>query len=321
MDWNWQTVWGWFNTPLLTIKDTEVTLWSVTGLIFILFFVWWFSALVERTLRRVALHGRHHATTSTVYAFSRLVRYVVWIVGTLVGLTYLGFELTSLAFLGGAIGVGIGFGLQNIFQNFISGIIILVEKTLKIGDYVDLQSGVRGTVTEIAMRYTRVTTNDSVDVLVPNSEFINGRVTNWTFNEPNRRVRVAFGVGYGSDKNLVREAGLAAAESVQGLIMDEAHAPQVRLKAFGESSLDFELLVWVGPELITRPGGTAARLLWALEDELTRRGIEIPNPQRDIHVRSGKIAVTVESAADDVEKTPPPKEGLAGSPSAQGARA
>jgi small-conductance mechanosensitive channel len=253
--------------------------------------------VVERTLRSVALRG-HHVTSSTVYAFTRLVRYVVWIVGTLIGLTYIGFDLSSLAFLGGAIGLGIGFGLQNIFSNFISGIIILVEKTLKIGDFVDLQSGVRGTVTEISMRYTRVTTNDSVDVLVPNSEFINGRVTNWTFNDRNRRIRVPFGVAYGSDKNAVREAALAAADTVQGLIIDEAHPVSLLLKAFGDSSLNFEIVVWVGAELVSRPAGTASKILWALEDELTRRGIEIPNPQRDINIRSVAVPVKVESAGE-----------------------
>jgi small-conductance mechanosensitive channel len=223
----------------------------------------------------------------------------VWIVGTLVGLTYLGFDLTSLALVGGAIGVGIGFGLQNIFSNFISGIIILVEKTLKIGDFVDLQSGVRGTVTEISMRYTRVTTNDSVDILVPNSEFINQRVTNWTFGERNRRIRVPFGVAYGTDKQQVREAGVAAARTVHGIIIDHTHPADVRLVSLGESRLDFELLVWVGPELIGKPGGTHARLLWALEDELNRRGIDIPFPQREIHVRAA-VPAQVARRSDDL---------------------
>jgi len=282
---DWDTMWAWVYTPWLTVGDTDITLARIAGLFFILAFAWWFSSMLETGLRRVALHGRHHATTSTVYAFTRLVRYVVWIVGTVVGLNVLGFNLSSLAFLGGAIGLGIGFGLQNIFQNFISGIIILVEKTLKIGDFVDLQSGVRGTVTEIGMRYTRVTTNDAVDVLVPNSEFINGRVTNWTFNERNRRVGVPFGVAYGSDKNQVREAGIAAAKRVEGLIIDAEHPVSVLLKGFGESSLDFEVRAWAGPDLVTRPGRTTSQLLWALEEELTKRGIEIPNPQRDIHIR------------------------------------
>ena len=317
MDWDWTTIYDWINTPWITLGKTEITAASVFGLVFILVFVWWFSAVVERTLRRVALHGRSPDTHSTVYAFTRLIRYVVWIVGTLLGLTYLGFELTSLAFLGGAIGVGIGFGLQNIFSNFISGIIILVEKTLKIGDFVDLQSGVRGTVTEISMRYTRVTTNDSVDVLVPNSEFINGRVTNWTFNERSRRIRIPFGVAYGSDKNAVREAGVAAAKAVEdaGLIIDDAHPAIVLMTALGESSLDFELRVWVGPKLISRPGGTKSRLLWALEEELTKRGIEIPFPQRDLRLRSGPLAVNVTRAdgeqvdGEDAREAPAASEG------------
>jgi small-conductance mechanosensitive channel len=283
---DWDSVWGWVNHPWVTLGETDVTLARIVGLVFILLFVWWFASVLERALRRVALHGRQGQTSSTVYAYTRLVRYLVWIVGTLVGLNYLGFQLASLAFLGGAIGVGIGFGLQNIFSNFISGIIILVEKTLKIGDFVELQSGVRGSVTEIGMRYTRITTNDSVDVLVPNSEFINGRVTNWTFNERSRRIRVPFGVAYGSDKNAVREAGLAAAASVKGMLSDPSHPADVRLVKFGDSSLDFELLAWVGPETIGRPGGTQAKLLWALEEELTRRNIEIPFPQRDLRIRS-----------------------------------
>ena len=284
MDWDWDTVWGWVNYPWVTVGETDITLATLAGLLFILVFVWWFSLTLEKGLRRVALHGRSPETSSTVYAFTRLVRYVVWIVGTLIGLNYLGFNLASLAFLGGAIGLGIGFGLQNIFSNFISGIIILVEKTLKIGDFVDLQSGVRGTVTEIGMRYTRVTTNDAVDILVPNSEFINGRVTNWTFNDRLRRVGVPFGVAYGADKNQVREAGVAAAKSVQGLIIDDRHPVSVLLKGFGESSLDFELRAWVGAELITRPGRTTSQVLWALEEELTKRGIEIPYPQREMRL-------------------------------------
>jgi small-conductance mechanosensitive channel len=298
---DWSTIYAWINTPWFTLGKTPITLGSIVGLVAILVFVWWFSSIVERTLRRVALHGRSREISSTVYAFTRLVRYIVWIVGTLVGLNYLGFDLTSLALVGGAIGVGIGFGLQNIFSNFISGIIILVEKTLKIGDFVDLQSGVRGTVTEISMRYTRVTTNDSVDVLVPNSEFINQRVTNWTFGERNRRIRVPFGVAYGSDKKQVREAGIAAARTLHGIIIDDTHAADVRLVRLGESTLDFELLVWVGPELIGKPGGTHARLLWALEDELNRRGIEIPFPQRDIHIRSGTPVPLAKSSGEVLE--------------------
>jgi small-conductance mechanosensitive channel len=301
----WNYAFGWIYQPLVTVGETEITVARIGALVFMLLAVWWFSSILERTLRRIALHGQHaHMTSSTVYAFTRLVRYVVWIVGTIIALNFMGFDLTSLAFLGGAVGVGIGFGLQNIFQNFISGIIILIEKTLKIGDFVDLQSGVRGTVAEIGMRYTRISTNDDVDVLVPNSEFINKPVTNWTYGDRMRRIGVKFGVAYGSDKNQVREAALAAAESVKGLIINEQRPVAVLLKGFGDSSLDFEVRVWVGPELITRPGGTASRILWALEDELTKRGIEIPNPQRDIHIRSVSAPVIVEKSEEHGARAP-----------------
>ena len=104
----------------------------------------------------------------------------------------------------------IGFGLQNIVVNLVSGIVILLERTLKIGDFVDLQSGVRGHVREIGLRYTRVTTNDDVDVIVPNSEFVNGRVTNWTYQDRLQRVHIPFGVAYGSDKERVKAAALRA---------------------------------------------------------------------------------------------------------------
>jgi small-conductance mechanosensitive channel len=304
MDWDWNYLYGWIYAPLITVGETEITLARIGALVLMLLAVWWASSILESSLRRLALRGNHHhATSSTVYAFTRLVRYVVWIVGTVIGLNFLGFDLTSLAFLGGAIGLGIGFGLQNIFQNFISGIIILVEKTLKIGDFVDLQSGVRGTVVEIGMRYTRVTTNDAVDVLVPNSEFINHPVTNWTYGDRTRVMRIPFGVAYGSDKNAVREAALAAAHAVKGVIIDESHPVSVLLKRFGDSSLDFEIGVWVGADLVTKPGGTASRVLWALEDELTKRGIEIPNPQRDVNIRSAP-AFRFEAAGNEMPQGP-----------------
>jgi small-conductance mechanosensitive channel len=211
----------------------------------------------------------------------------------LVGLNFIGVNLTSIALVGGVVGVGIGFGLQNIVNNFVSGIIILFERTLKVSDFVDLQSGVRGQVREIGLRYTRVTTNDDVDVIVPNSEFINGRVTNWTFENRVRRMRIPFGVAYGSNKEDVKTAGLRAALRVEGTVLEKGREPEVWLVGFGDNSLNFELVVWVGPTLISRPGRTEAAYLWAIEDELRAQRIEVPFPQRDLHVRSGVLDVRI----------------------------
>lgn len=298
----WNELQRWSVYPLFSFGTTHMTLVRLLGLVFIVIFAWWVSIVLERGLRRMARRGNQTTLSdSGVYALTRIIRYLVWIIGTLVGLTYIGFDLASLAIVGGAIGIGIGFGLQNIFSNFISGIIILLEKTLKVGDFVDLQSGVLGRVTEISMRYTRVTTNDNLDIIVPNSEFINSRVTNWTLEDAYRRIHVPFGVAYGSDKELVREAGIAAAKSISGIVDSDDRQPDVWLVNFGSSSLDFELVIWVGQELVTSPGRTDARLLWAIETELSKRNIEIPFPQQDLHLRSGQITVRMADKDATVE--------------------
>jgi small-conductance mechanosensitive channel len=278
--------------PLIEVGNSTLTLGKLLGALSLLALAYFLVLVVERGLRQLMRPGRRVTLSeSAAYALSRILRYVIWAAVLFSALDYLGISLSHLAIVGGAIGVGIGFGLQNIFSNFISGIVLLMEQTLKVGDFVDLQSGVGGRVTEISIRYTRVTTNDSVDVIVPNSEFINGRVTNWTFNNRYRRIHVPFGVAYGSNKDLVREAGLAAAATVKGSVMDAGHPADVWLVGFGDNSLNFELVVWVGPELVMTPGRTQALYLWALETELAARKLEIPFPQRDLHIRSGTLQV------------------------------
>ncbi len=280
------------STPLLTISEAPLTLGKIAGFFGLLLCAYLMVKVIERALKRLMRPGRRVSLSeSGVYALSRILGYVVWVVVIMTGLDYMGLDLSNLAIIGGAIGVGIGFGLQNIVANFISGIVLLLEQTLKVGDFVDLQSGVMGKVSEINIRYTRVTTNDLEDIIVPNQEFINGRVTNWTFNDNFRRVHVPFGVAYGTDKDLVKEAGLAAAATVDGCIIDATHPADVWLVGFGDSSLDFELVVWVGAALINAPGRTKAMLMWAIETELGKRKIEIPFPQRDLHIRSGTLKV------------------------------
>lgn len=276
--------------PITKIGKTEFTFGKLLALVLLAVVAWALVTGLEHGLKRLGRPGRKSVLSeSGLYALSRILRYLVWAFAVIYGLDYVGIDVSHLALIGGAIGVGIGFGLQNIFSNFVSGIVLLLEQTLKVGDFVDLQSGLVGRVAEINIRYTRVTTNDSVDVIVPNSEFINGRVTNWTFGERNVRIHVPFGVAYGSDKEKVREAALAAADAVPGTIRDFAHPADVWLTGFGDSSLNFQLVVWVGPQLVMSPGRTQALYLWELHSELARHGIEIPFPQRELHIRSGEL--------------------------------
>lgn len=293
----WQGILTLVSEPMFSIGNTPVTPMRIVGLIVIITLVWWLASALERGIKRLMQEkdpGAPHQQPG-VYVLARMTRYTVWVVGLIIGFNYIGFDVATLALFGGAVGVGIGLGLQNIFANFISGIVLLLERTLKVGDFVDLQSGVVGTVTEIGMRYTRVTTNDNVDIVVPNSEFINGRVTNWTMSERRRRIHVPFSVAYGSDKEKVREAAVAAAHAVKGTLEEPGRAPEVWLVRMADSGLEFELVIWVDSERMTTPARTQAAYLWALETELVQRGVEIPFPQRDLHIRSGTLQVRVDS--------------------------
>ena len=225
------------------------------------------------------------------------MRYLIWIVGSFVALNSIGLDLTTVALMGSALAVGLGFGLQNIFANFVGGVVILAERILKVGDFVELESGVRGNVKEIAMRYKRITTNDATDILVPNAEFTDGRVINWTYDSVFRRMRVPFGVAYGVRKEQVLEAGVAAARAVPGVLDQPGREPTVWLVGYGDNAMNYELVIWADRELTTRPGSTHANLMWALDTELVRRGLEIPFPQRDLHIRSGTLDVRLQQPA------------------------
>jgi small-conductance mechanosensitive channel len=299
---------AWLKYPLFTLGGNRIDIGELLVALVFVVGIWWFAGFLERSVHRMTLrYADEPWKNARIHMLSRLLRYSVWVIGTIVGLNYIGIDLSNIALLGSAFAVGLGFGLQSIFSNFASGIIILLESSLKVGDFVDLQSGVRGHVREIAMRYTRVTTNDSLDVLVPNSEFINGRVSNWTLDESDRRMHVPFGVAYGTPKELVREAGLAAAATVTGILDREGRRSAVWLTGYGDNAVNYQLIIWADRTLTTHPGSTHAKLMWALDDELARRGIEIPFPQRDLHVRSGVLDVrmqkTKEAApAEEAEK-------------------
>ncbi|OIQ99147.1 mechanosensitive channel MscK precursor [mine drainage metagenome] len=277
-----------------TIGSTPINLANVFGLVIILTIVWWAAHAIEALFFRLSkISDGTTLSASAIYALSRISRYIVWFLGITIGLKFIGFDIGSLVLMGSALGVGIGFGLQNIFSNLVSGIIILIERTLKVGDFVDIQSGVMGHVSEINMRYTRITTNDAVDIIVPNSEFINGRVINWTYGNMLRRMHIPFGVAYGVDKEVVRAAALKAANKLAFTVDDANHHTDVWLTKFGDSSLDFELVVWVGLEGVQAPAMVLAKYLWEIETELRNAGIEIPFPQRDIHLRGGSIDVNL----------------------------
>ncbi len=280
------TLKSWSTASLFEVNQTPVTTLGLLRVILILVVAWWISKIARGALAKV-MQRRETMSKSSVYTLSRLSHYAILTIGFFVALSSIGIDFTNFALIAGALGVGIGFGLQAIFSNFVAGLIILFEKSLKVGDFVELESGVHGEVKEISIRATLLTTNDNIDILVPNSEFVNGRVINWTLREAYRRVRIPFGVAYGTDKDLVRKAVLEAADEVPYTLKTiESRKPQVWLVQFGDSSLNFELVVWLTPEAVSRPATVSAAYTWEIESALAKYGIEIPFPQRDINIRS-----------------------------------
>ena len=206
----------------------------------------------------------------------------------LIALASIGLDFSNLAIVAGALSVGIGFGLQSIVNNFVSGIIILFEHQLRVGDYIELDNGLTGTVKSINVRSTLINTNDNIDIVVPNSEIISTKLTNWTLGEHFLRVRIPFGVAYGTDKELVRKAAIEACDEVSFTLTNmPGREPDVWLVEYGDNSLNFLLLVWVNRQGARRPTRTRAAYLWAMETKFREYGIEIPFPQRDLHIRSG----------------------------------
>lgn len=233
------------------------------------------------------LRGRARYGGTALYIVQKLVTYGVVIVAVVAGLSTVGLNLSSLAVFAGAIGVGVGLGLQGIVKEFVSGLVLIFDRVLNVGDYVELEDGKRGLVQEVGPRAVRIRTNDNIELIVPNSKFIEGPVVNWTLHGRSRRIHVPFDVAYGSDREKVRDAVLAAARSVPFTLPEsEAHRSQVWLVGFGDSGLKFELLVWPTLEAVKRPAAMHAAYTWAIADALECAGVEVPFPQLDVRLRS-----------------------------------
>jgi small-conductance mechanosensitive channel len=279
-----------WNAPL---PGVTLSLFQIFLLSALLISVFWFSSLTKRFLFHRFL-TKSGLERSLQYAIAQIVSNIVLIVGIFVVMDNAGIHLGTLAVFAGALGVGIGFGLQNIASNFISGLVILAERPITIGDRVEV-AGIAGQVQQIRARSTVIMTNDGIAMIVPNSKFIDSPVTNWTYGDPRVRFRLPVGVAYGSDVNKVRDALIAAGREHPATLSDPA--PNAYLEKFGTSSIDFELIVW-SEKMSYRPRRFKSDLNFLIEKHLREAGIKIPCPQRDLHIKDGVIKVENVSAKD-----------------------
>lgn len=226
-------------------------------------------------------------------SMARLVHYAVVLVGFLVTLSVLGFDFTNIAIIGGALGVGIGFGMQTIVNNFVCGLIMLFERPVKVGDSVEFGTQ-QGRVKQVGLRATVVETYDNAEIVVPNADLITNQVTNWTLAERRRRLKLPVGVAYGSDVALVMQTLMECAED-HVMVMSNPK-PAVIFFGFGDSALDFELRVWIADFDSRRL--VQSEINQDIDQRFRDLGIEIPFPQQDLHLRSVDPSVSGVVAAN-----------------------
>ncbi|MEZ4868398.1 MAG: mechanosensitive ion channel [Caldilineaceae bacterium] len=269
------------DTELISLLETTVTLRSLFTALIILYFFTTVAWLVSDLLERFFLSNREFEQGAST-AVLTISHYIIVAIGILSAISTLGFNLSALAIIGGGLSVGIGFGLQELVANFISGILLLFERTVRPGDMVEVE-GHKGTVDKLRMRSTVIRTMDNTEVFVPNKNLLTSAFVTYTQTDRVVRRQLLVGVSYDSDPTEVRDILLEVANR-HGLVLKKPE-PIVFFTAFGASSLDFELYVWVGDPLNgLRVSSDLYFMIWT---EFGKHGIEIPFPQQDLHLRSG----------------------------------
>lgn len=243
-------------------------------------------ALLARGVRRLLLNyilDKTPLDLSVRHAVATSAQYLIVIVGFLLLLQSAAeIDLTMLGLVAGGVGVGVGFGLQNIANNLISGFFILFERPIKVGDRIEVGE-VHGHVVHIAARATTVRTNDNIDIIIPNSSFTSFNVINWSHGDQKVRFRVPVTVAYGSDARLVERLLLEVAEENENVLKEPS--PRVVFWAFGDSALEFQLRVWT-TRMLHRRGVFFGQLNLAIYEKFQQHGIHIPFPQRDLHLKT-----------------------------------
>ena len=282
LDWStiFTTIQDFLNMRLFSLKDTPVTILSLVIFIVFLTVFMFLGGAVRRFLQGKFL-DKFEIDSGLKYTLSRVAQYIVVILGVLISFQFVGIDLTSLAVVFGLLSVGIGFGLQNVTSNFISGLIIMFERPISVGDRVEVDD-IEGDITEISIRSTKVRTINNISIIVPNSKFVENNVVNFSHGDPTFRLDISVGVAYSSDLGPVLKALNEVAEEHSDVMKNPKH--EVHLVEFGDSAWDMQLRVWVAN--VKDRYGLRNELNQAIVRKFDEYEIEIPFPQRDLHVRS-----------------------------------
>lgn len=281
------SIWHMLGEPIFTVNGTPITTWKLIIAVFIFIIGVLGGGFYKTSIKRIASNSKSiNLATRTI--LTNIGYYIIIITAFFIALNVLGIDLSSIALVAGALSVGIGFGLQNIVSNFVSGIILMFERSIKIGDFVELSDTLRGHVFDIRMRSTTLNTNGNIDVIVPNRNFIENNVINWTMHDKLKRFDIPFGVAYGTKPEHVIDIIVNAVNqcAYKDVITTSEKYTSVLMTGMGSNSVDFVLQVWIHGEEILAPRKTTSRFLILIYNTLNAHGIEIPFPQHDLHIKS-----------------------------------
>lgn len=293
-----------FNTQLFSFGKTEVTLWSLIYFLLSVYLLIFLSSKIRELLANRILQ-KYNIEVGVRQSIASIVRYFILFIGYVIIFQTAGIDFRALGLLAGAIGVGIGLGLQGITNNFISGIIILFERPIKVGDRIEVTSNqikhkstdfgikrstikngqavtIRGDVVKISARATTIVTNDNISILIPNSDFINAAVTNWSYNEDLVRLNIPVHIAHHEDPEYVKKILLEMVSKNQGVLSNPS--PDVLFDEIGDRSLVLNLRIWTS-QYVHRPNVLKSQIYYSIANLFAEKNIVVPYPQRDLHLK------------------------------------
>ena len=278
-----------FTDPLFVFNEQAISIMDILKVILILVLGFMLASLYKRKIMKLTT-TRKNFSHSSAKMISNIGYYILVFITLLIALKSIGLDLSNLGLIAGALSIGIGFGLQTIVSNLASGIILMFERSIRLGDYIEISETLRGTVSDMRMRSTTITTNDNIDVIIPNSSFIQNNVINWTLENDIRRIHIPFSVAYGTSNQKVEEVLMQELEhaDINYVSNPPKYTTVIWMTAMGSSSVDYELVVWVRGLSTLRPAGTKSDFLKFIYHALNKHHIEIPFPQMDLHVKQTK---------------------------------
>ncbi len=269
------------------IGKARLSVYLIIKALIVFLMVFWLANLISRK-SRFYIDSSRSIKSSTKGILNKISDILIYSIAVIFVLKTFGVDLTTFAVIGGAVGVGIGLGLQKIASNFISGVILLFEKSVEVGDIVEIDNGqIYGTVKQFSGRYTLVEASDGKEILIPNEEFITQKVTNWTYSNSRARIEVSVSVAYGSNLRQVKEIMMTCARSHRRCLIN----PEIEcfVVSFDDFAIRFVLYFWVA-DIVDGRMGAKSDVMMAIYDEFARQGIEIPLPKREVKVSSSGLS-------------------------------